>query len=83
MDKKVDCKSNKAKIKDTRSKEENSMDVDDDELLNKEFENQIIQDRYHRKYLGREFGSRYTDDFIKKSLKKEKDKNKEDNQVKP
>ncbi|HIH40325.1 MAG TPA: hypothetical protein HA221_02015 [Halobacteria archaeon] len=72
MNKKEYDESDKTKNKNGLSKEEKS--VDDDELLKKEFEKQIIQDRYHRKYLGRESDSRYKDEIIKKAVKKEMDK---------
>lgn len=72
MNKKEYDESDKTKNKNGLSKEEKS--VDDDEILNKEFEKQIIQDRYHRKYLGRESDSRYKDEIIKKAVKKEMDK---------
>ncbi|BDC36284.1 MAG: hypothetical protein EF806_01995 [Candidatus Methanoliparum thermophilum] len=62
---------------DSKTKNKNDLSKDtDEELLNKEFEKQIIQDRYHRKYLGIESSSRYKDELIKKAIKKEKDKDK-------
>jgi len=81
MNKKEYDESDKTKNKNGLSKEEKS--VDDDELLKKEFEKQIIQDRYHRKYLGRESDSRYKDEIIKKAVKKEKDKNNDKDKIKP
>lgn len=81
MNKKEYDESDKTKNKNNPSKDEKS--IDDDEILKKEFEKQIIQDRYHRKYLGRESDSRYKDELIKKAVKKEKDKNNDKNKTKP
>jgi len=63
---------------DEKNKGDQSID-ETDELLKKEFEKQIIQDRYHRKYLGKESDSRYKDEIIKRAIKKEKNKNKDKN----
>lgn len=72
MNKKEYDESDKTKNTNNPSKDEKS--IDDDEILKKEFERQIIRDRYHRKYLGRESDSRYKDELIKKAVKKEMDK---------